>query len=634
VARRRWEYALSVFAAFVEFDNPLTSTNRRSRDVVIPIRRLPIDEVCSATPPGAVFGFGLIAADSARRVDQQPLVDERMQMAIVADCRLDNREEIRGALGLNDSCTDARLLLTAYDRWGTDLGAHLLGDFAIAFWDWRQRTVVLLRDHVGVKPLYYWNGQREFAVSTDVGVLIDLIKPQPTPDDTFVVEHLMMEYRSTDRTFWAEIRRLPGGHLLEASADRSQVRRYWHPPVGEIRSKSTAEIHEDLRTIFFESVERRLNSDTPLVAHLSGGLDSSGIVCVANEIYKRAERRPPLVLASWLFPGLSCDESEFIQAVAARMDFEAESWDERSEGLSPLFTPTLLGPGMGSDPSGDLRLGARIGAKALLSGQGGDYLCGCEGVAEDIAEARPAHVVFKRILGGGVPVHLRVARARSLLRRQAPMAVRRAVGNMRGRLGAPLWLHRQWRGLAGSLAARGYPDHRGARSHVAARHWQAIGSSGLGLLLESEQHRATASGLEFRYPFLDVKLIEYVLSIPFEHWPEAAPYARLHREFLGRYLPESVRQRTKATFSAGVAYRMKLAWPRIRSLFFEGEWHAARYVNRLYAQELIAPGGDGIGEDDWERWRGIWAIALLEAWLRRISEYSSFLKRRRDEQPA
>src|SRR5450432_996724 len=103
-------------------------------------------------------------------------------------------------------------------------------------------------------------------------------------------------------------------------------------------------------------------------------------------------------------------------------------------------------------------------------------------------------------------------------------------------------------------------------SCVEARHWEGIGSGSLGLALDSDHHRATAAGIEIRYPFLDLRFIEYVMAIPFEHWPPLASYARLHREFLGPYLPEPVRLRTKTTFSVGVAYRMKLAWGRIRSL--------------------------------------------------------------------
>jgi hypothetical protein len=164
-------------------------------------------------------------------------------------------------------------------------------------------------------------------------------------------------------------------------------------------------------------------------------------------------------------------------------------------------------------------------------------------------------------------------------------------------------------------------------SQVKARHWQELSDGSLGLGLDMEQLRATESGLEIRCPFLDVRFVEYVLSLPFQHWPPMAPYARLHREFLASYIPDAVRRRPKQFFSVGVAHRLKLAWPRIRSLFFDGEWHAGRYVNRVLAQALIHRGEGSADGNDWPLWRSIWGIATLEAWLRKISGYATAPKR-------
>ena len=619
---------MSVLAAVVSFDDdgaPLGD----DWDVAAPILRLPVSSVQVQAPPGGLLGFGSIAADSWRRRDEQPLVDGARQVAVVADCRLDNRDELRATLSLGRESTDARLLLGAYDRWGVEMASHLVGDFAVVIWDWRRQQLVALRDHFGAKPVYYWIGERKFVVTTDIGVLIDLVEPSRVPDDQFIVEHLLMQYRSTDRTFWGQIKRLPGGHQLVARRGRCDLARYWFPPAGEIKRRSTEEVHEDLRELFFAAVERRLDSETPIVAHLSGGMDSSSIVCVANEIYKRTGSRPLFVAASSLYPGLECDESEFIKAVVDQVAFEAEAWDGRSEGMSPLLAPSLLGPGMGADPAGDMKVGRRIGAKVLLNGFGGDHLFASDGVLEDLARSRSAGVALGRLLGPGVSLRMRATRSRYLLRRLAPLQLRRIIGKVRGRRTAPVWLADEWRGLAGDLAAAGYPHPAHAKmSNVKGRHWEAIGSGSLGLALDSEQQRATASGLEVRYPFLDLKLVEYALTIPFEHWPPVASYARLHREFLAAHLPQAVLRRPKATFSVGVAHRMKLAWPLLRSLFLEGEWHSARYVNRLSAQALIVRGEQSTDGNDWALWRGIWGIGMLEAWLRRISGYCTVPKRR------
>ena len=532
-------------------------------------------------------------------------------------------------MSLERDCSDGLLLTTAYQRWGADMARRLVGDFAIVVWDWRQRLLLGLRDHVGVKPLYYFTAGSKVAIATDVAVLIELANPPPIPDDRFVIEHLLMEYRSTDRTFWSQVKRLPGGHALSARPGHHEVVRYWFPPTGEFPPKPTGEVHQELQQLFFAAVERRLDSETPLLCHLSGGMDSSSVTCVADEIYKRGDRRPPLTVASALYPGIRCDESEFIRTVTDRVGFQAEGWDARADGISPFIAPSLLGPAMVPEPSGDMKIATRIGARALLSGLGGDHVFASDGVLEDLAQARSTGSTLFRLVDPRVSFGLRVRRARFLARRLAPLSIRRRIGSVRGRRRAPTWMLRRWDGLVGDLAMAGYPDpaHR-SLSSIEGRHWETIGSGSLGLALDIEQHRAAVSGLEFRYPFLDLRLIEYALRVPVQHWPPSAPYARLHREFLAAHLPKAVTRRPKATFSVGVANRMRLCWPTIRSLFFEGDWLSSRYVDRLGAQALIAAGEASTDDDDWPLWRGIWGIATVEAWLRKISRYSTGPKRR------
>lgn len=570
-----------------------------------------------------MIGYGLIAADSWRRRDHQPLVDRRQNVAVVADCRLDNRDELRRSLCLDGASNDGALLLQAYAKWGPGMASHIEGDFAVIVWDWHHKKLLALRDHLGIKPIYYWIGQREAAIASDVGILVDLIDAPLTPDDRLIVEHLLMQYRSADRTFWSDIKRLPGGHTLLIEPHKSFVTSYWTPPENEIQPQSTEQVHENLRGLFSQAVERRLDSDSPLVAHLSGGLDSSSIVCVADQIYKLDDSRPALRVVSALYPGLECDESLFIRTVLDQVNFDAESWDGRGEGIFPLYAPSVIGPGMGAEKAGDVAICLRIGARVLLSGQGGDHVGGCYGVPEDRVSRRSAGAILTSVCGPGVAFTKRVARLRQIARLLAPLPLRRLVGSVRAQLNVPPWLQPEWRRVAGTIAAAGYPeDSTRTMSHVKRRHWEEVTAASLGLALDSDQHRATAAGVEIRYPFLDRALVEYVLSIPFPHWPAPAFYSRLQREFLASLLPEGVRLRTKTLFSAGVAHRLRLAWPRLRSLFFDGEWRSARYVNRKAAQALMVRGAETAGGDDWPLWRAIWGIGMLEAWLRAISGYA------------
>ncbi len=503
------------------------------------------------------------------------------------------------------------------------MAEHLVGDFALMVWDWRRGRVLAARDHLGAKPLYYAFGYRKIAFASDVEILVQFLRSQPRPDDSLVVEHLLMRYRSVDRTFWNDVKRLPGGHLLLATKEHCDVRRYWDPPTDEIGTEDVGETQAELRRLFFRSVDRRLETDRPLIAHLSGGIDSSSIVCVADRIYAASRARESMKLVSALYSGIECDEAPFISAVRRSTKFDWEGWEAQEVGFADLSSPSLGGPGMGIQFSSDLEIGARAGARVVLSGQGGDHLGSCYGVGEDRVGQDLFRFLVRSIGGRGIPGRLRLARLRYLARLATPIRVRRSLGKIRGRFIAPSWLGRRWRDLAGELVASGYPSPSARRTtQVRSLHWAELTSPALGLTIDIEQRRAARFGLEMRFPFLDKELVEFVLSLPFHLWPAPTPYARLQRDFLGDILPREVRERTEKTvFSTAVAQRIKSGLPHLRLLFLDGNWASARYVNRTHAQALLARAEVSQDGRDFSLWRGIWGIATLEAWLRTISGY-------------
>src|SRR5262249_55808535 len=135
-------------------------------------------------------------------------------------------------------------------------------------------------------------------------------------DDRTVFDYLLDEPRFARETFFQGVHRLLPGHWLFADGKSVRQERYWQPHP-RTAACEIPECHREFRRLFEKAVEDRLDSDRPIIAHLSGGLDSSSIVCVADAIYRRnGVKRPPLVTASAVFPGLDCDETAYIDAVA------------------------------------------------------------------------------------------------------------------------------------------------------------------------------------------------------------------------------------------------------------------------------------------------------------------------------
>jgi asparagine synthase (glutamine-hydrolysing) len=583
--------------------------------------------------PGATLGISLFAAGMSRSRNRQPLVDAAGKIAVVADCRLDNRDALRSELSLDLDATDSVLLVEGYRRWGRQLPKHLLGDFACVLWDWGRRRCLAFRDPLGVKPLFYSRLSSGLVIASDTDLILKVAQPAPIPDDRAVVEHLLWEYASPERTFWSAISRLPGGHVLVAGPSETRpIERYWVPSIKARNFSSVSEVHEEFRDLFFRSVERRLESDGPVLAQLSGGLDSSLIVCVADRLRRlgRADV-PSLGTVSQRFPGRSWDEGEFMRAVTEWTGLPGRDWDGSKAEFPDLVSAPLAGPGMGASRSsgstGDLEIASQLDVHLLLSGEGGDQLGMPSGVTDDVIVRKPVAFAFEAWTRPDLSLESRLARSRRLVRQWSPLSVRQALATVQYRRRLPEWLHPRWRRLAGDIVSTFYPSQfaKSFEHNVQRAHWQDLTSGRLGTALDLQQRTGGRYGVEFRFPFLDQQLVEFVLSLPPQYWPREAPGARLHREVMHDLLPPKVRdRRTKAIFSGAIGQLLKRASAQLDALFYDGDWFSESYVRRAEAQGLLRRAmADDSWQDHWREWQQVRAIATLEAWLRAVFGYPS-----------
>jgi asparagine synthase (glutamine-hydrolysing) len=578
--------------------------------------------------PGSLLAMKMVAPDGWRARDRQPSVDAVARLAVVGDCRLDNRTALRSALGLDSGAIDSQILLRGYERWGEGLPSHLHGDFAGIVWDWRNRKLLAFRDPLGVKPLFFKRTAAGLVVASDVELIGKVAGFGAAVDGHRIVEHLLWRYVSVDRTFWADTERLPGGHLLAGPPDSAARRRYWFP---ETRTPfpTEPEAMECLASVFKQSVERRLDGIGPVFVHLSGGLDSSSIVCAASEISRRAGGAPPVVRAlSERFPGMSTDEGPFIRAVLDWTKIEAAEWNDQSAVLSDVERPSLVGPGMDtyrtSGSTGDSDIVAASGGHVLLSGQGGDQFGSAAEVVDDMIEREPVEFLSEALLPSYLSSAQRALRIRLMARALLPEAIRSGVRARRFRHRLPKWLRRQWHDLAANFV-RSRADKSGTEfpDKIRRARWTDLTSATLGITLDLDQRAGARWGVEFRYPFLDRDLVMAMLSVPTEFWPRPETNARIHRRALSALLPPSVAsRRTKAHFTEPFARRLLRNRELLRRLFHKGEWMSGPYVDRSEAQSLLHQALNGTpSSGEWMTWRSVWGIATLEAWLRRVSGY-------------
>src|SRR5262249_31496139 len=249
------------------------------------------------------------------------------------------------------------------------------------------RILYAARDPFGTRPLFYHRNRSRLLLCSEVDALLQQPGVEWKLDDRIILDYLLGEYRHYRETFFRHITRVvPGHYLLVNGSNVSQVC-YWSPQP-QLTGLSDGECVDRFRELFRRSVRARLSSSSPVVAQLSGGLDSSSIACMAAEICREHPSLPRLVLASATYPGFNCDETPWIDAVVQSLQFQSVKWDARS-AIWPLDVGEVLAhPWRDSQAGGASRaseIARAIGSRVLLSGHGGDELLFERGIFQDLA---------------------------------------------------------------------------------------------------------------------------------------------------------------------------------------------------------------------------------------------------------
>jgi asparagine synthase (glutamine-hydrolysing) len=221
--------------------------------------------------------------------DRQPLVGAGGRHVVVADLRLDNRDELAAALAISAerarTLCDAAILLAALERWGDSCVEHLVGDYAFAQWDGAERRLLLARDPLGRRPLHYWRGPNVFAFASMPKGLHALADVPYAPDEEQVAEFLALLPQSGSHSFFREIERVEPGHVVMATAQRVAARRFWEPRRTPLRLKTAGDYADALHSHLDTAVRCRLRGAGGAVgAHLSAGLDSSAVAATAARL--------------------------------------------------------------------------------------------------------------------------------------------------------------------------------------------------------------------------------------------------------------------------------------------------------------------------------------------------------------
>jgi asparagine synthase (glutamine-hydrolysing) len=490
----------------------------------------------------------LFAGSDARRNALQFVA-----LDIVGEARLDNRDDLKAALGAPHALDDLGLVAMAYLRWGQGAATRLDGEFAMAIFDRRKKKLLLLRDLFGVKPLYYRQQGNCLAFSN---MQSDLVHAGDEPDPDALARFILGVDDDANATMFDAVKRLPPGHLLAIEINGDwQLIRHRTPKPARFTGDWTA---YELRNRLDAAVRRRIAPANKVGALLSGGLDSSAICGLA------ARSSPGSTLPVYSFhypPGSPHDEGRHIEAMqgAHRLNVSRLSMHDFDPLLEiePLIDPgadPVFAPGLGKL----LRLYRQAradGVTVLLDGHGGDEVISHgTGLAVELVRAR-RWLALWNLLGAlqnlygqsRAALYWDVLTAHTGLRRFRSRRDHRPAGGV-----APLaFVDATHRGEA-ARRARAWADKlAGAQQSEAALHLWNVTNPAVARGFETLSRAATGQGIELSFPFFDHALVEAALAVPGHEKVRHGMTRHALRRALAGILPDSVRwRRDKVDFSA------------------------------------------------------------------------------------
>jgi asparagine synthase (glutamine-hydrolysing) len=534
------------------------------------------------------------------RRERQPHFSHR-GFVLTWDGRLDNREELISELrdDLETKPTDVAIVSAAFDRWETDCFPRIVGDWAVSIWKPQQQELLFAIDYIAIRHIFYYLKQYGVWWSTNLSPLVLLSGDKFHIDDDYVAGYFAHD-PDADLTPYREIHEVPPGQFVRVRNGKATVDRYWRfSPASRVRYKTDSEYEEHFRHVFRQSVRRRLRADSPILAELSGGLDSSSIVCMADDIlHKELAHGPRLdTLSFYDKTEPHGDDSLYFPEVEKKRGRAGIHIDASKLGISPRsFEYTEFEPlpgylGSGRELEGERAAVVRDGGyRAVLSGIGGDELLG--GIPNPSSQLADLIIQFR------LPTLARQLCAWSLVKRKTLLSLlARASMEL-----LPPWLAQYFvkqakvdpwiekpfaRRTRFPVRLLDVEEHFGLR--LPSRRSYIAGV----LLMANKLSKRTSSALaleEGRYPYLDQNLVEYLLSIPADQLLRPGERRSLMRRSLGELLPDAIRSRkTKQTGSRTLIVAADKQLGQLQTLFRSSLSSRFGYVNDAqFLRKLVA----------------------------------------------
>ena len=560
----------------------------------------------------------------------QPMTSSNQQYVIAFNGEIYNFLELRKELEQQgysfNTHTDTEVILALYQKEGLNCLDKLNGMFAFALWDKQQKKLFIARDRIGKKPLYYFQKDGRFAFASEIKSLLTLPNiPREIRLDA-VHDFFAYQYVPDPKSIFKDINKLPPGHYMTIDQNGSDIQQYWDVSLKNVSNETEEALTDQLLSIANQCTKRRMISDVPLGAFLSGGVDSSGVVALmANN------SDTPVKTCSIGFDEKRFNETEFAQIVANQYKTEHyeftvhENVNDNLEKIVRFFDEPFADPSL--VPTYFVSELARQKVTVAVAGDGGDEVfAGYEKYSIDAIENRlrnmfPAWLrknVFPKLAKVLAKSNTKVCRkGKSLL---TSLSLDPAMGFY---ISNAMIEDRQWNNLIKPEVKERLGDYHPARLSIDAYN-KADGPDHLakilyvdmktylpGDILVKVDRMSMANSLEVRAPILDKEMIEFAATLPSDLKFNKGEKKYILKQLFKPLLPDDILYRKKMGFSVPLA-----SWLRgeIKDLAEEYLFSKSHGIQQIFDMEKVKQLWDQHQSQKADHATVLWSMLMYQMW--------------------
>jgi asparagine synthase (glutamine-hydrolysing) len=540
------------------------------------------------TNGSVALGCQLLRVTPESAKETQPFIHPSGNV-VVFDGRLDNRKELlerlQNSTEISVSSPDSAFVSAAYNVFGENFAKYLIGDFVLGLFDLNQQKILLARDAIGVRPLYYYYSPKQFLFASEIKALLAHPQVPSWPNNDYLAKFLFLCLAGDGtggETFFEGIYSLPPTFMATVTPEGLSKRQHSDFDVTRrIRFKSSEEYAEGFYYYFEQAVRRRLRSMSPIAVSVSGGLDSSSIFCLAETLKRKGPQISPDILGfSYIFDdGTPLDEKSFLSDIERNYSVSIKRIPAGPQGIIDgnreeiwyVESPYLNSVRNYTEPLH--KEVQQSGAKLLLAGDMGDQMLFSQAYLLDL---------FNHLAWDKVWAHLREFEKwnldvdpksfrrlffQNLLKSYVPPRmlpfIRKIKRHLNGNQVNFRGYKRTFRELSYPYTSKNFMRPRFATAHAKSLYHQVKSEYNV-FRCEWANKIASMYGIEYAYPYLDQDLVAYLMAIPGEMQTWKGVPKGILRKAMGGVLPTQILERRwKADGTDLLNERVAHDFPRI-----------------------------------------------------------------------